>query len=193
MNRRIIIYTRSAGTDPELVSDLRQAVESRGDVVLGTFADDAEIIGRGKYAGWNSLIRRLDEVDQIVVGGAGDLPGRTVSDLLKLLEAFRDHGVTLCFHREGIDTATGSSSTLLEILEAYRRAKLSQAIRDGQAAARASGKRIGRPAIPPGLVSRIRASLAEGGGIRPTGRRFNVSAASVINIQRMMTTGPEAT
>jgi DNA invertase Pin-like site-specific DNA recombinase len=187
MNRGIIIYTRSGGTDPELLHDLRQTVADRGDIALETFVDDDRIVGRGKYAGWRKLLAGLDQVDQIVVGGAGDLPGRTVADLLKILGTFRDHDVSLYLHREGIDTSSSSFATL-EIVEAYRRAKLSAAIRAGQAKAMAAGKRIGRPPIPPGVLRRIRASLDEGLGIRATSRKLNVSAASVMTVARSMKT-----
>jgi DNA invertase Pin-like site-specific DNA recombinase len=186
MQKRIFIYSRlplqQIGTKAEVLHDLQRAAEDRGDTVTGTFVDDDRIVGRGKYAGWNALVRKLDEADQVIVGGAGDLPGRNVADLLKLLGLFRDHSVTLYFYREGIDTGS-TGFALLKIVEAYHRAKLSAAIKAGQAA---SGKRIGRPPIPPGVLSRIRASLKEGLGIRPTARKLNVSAASVTTVARSM-------
>jgi DNA invertase Pin-like site-specific DNA recombinase len=197
MQKYVVIYTRSrtdpAGTGPELVSDLRRAVDDRDDIVVATFVDDGQITGRGKYAGWRKLLAGLDQVDQVIVGGAGDLPGRTVQDLLKILGTFRDHGVTLFVRSEKIDTS-GTGFVLLDLIAAYRRAKLSAAIRDGQARALAVGKRIGRPAIPYCIMTRVKASLLAGNGIRPTARRFAVSPASVINIRRAMvpTSGVEA-
>jgi DNA invertase Pin-like site-specific DNA recombinase len=190
MNQRVIIYARlcsgQAGTEADLLLDLQQTVESRGDTVVAMFADDGRIVGRGKHAGWREMLACLNQVDLVIVAGAGDLPGRNVADLLKLLGVFRDHHVGLYLHDEEIGTGS-TSFAALEIVEAYRRAKLSAAIKAGQAAARAAGRRIGRPVIPPGLVSRIRASLEEGLGVRPTARRFNISPASVINIRRTMT------
>jgi DNA invertase Pin-like site-specific DNA recombinase len=187
MQKRIFIYSRlpsqQTGTKTEVLHDLQRAAEDRGDTVTATFVDNAEITGRGKYAGWREMLSALDQVDQIVVGDAGDLPGRTVQDLLKILGTFRDHDVSLYLHREGIDTSSSSFGTL-EIVEAFQRAKLSAAIKAGQAA---SGKRIGRPAIPRGVLIGIQACLLAGNGIRPTARRFNISPASVINIRRTMT------
>ncbi len=106
-----------------------------------------------------------------------------MADLLKVLGLFRDSGVTL--HLHNIETGT-TTSVVLDIVQAYRRAKLSQAIRIGQRKAVAAGKRIGRPIVPARVQDRIRAALAQGGGIRPTARMFNVSPASVINIRRAM-------
>jgi DNA invertase Pin-like site-specific DNA recombinase len=181
--KRVIIYCRQAIRDPEYLSTLRQAVEARGDTVVATFVDDVRITGRGKYAGWNVLISKLDQVDQVVVADAGDLPGRAVADLLKLLAVFRDRGVVLYIYSLQVDTA-GANFDLLDLISAYRAAKLSAAIKAGQARALAAGKRIGRPMIPASVLIRVAACLAAGGGIRPTARRFNVSPATVINIRR---------
>jgi DNA invertase Pin-like site-specific DNA recombinase len=190
MQKRVFIYSRlplqQTRTKAEVLDALRRAVEDRGYVVVATFVDDAAITRRGKYAGWREMLSALDQVDEVIVASAGDLPGRNVADLLKLLGVFRDHDVSLYLHREGIDTGSTSFATL-EIVEAYRAAKLSAAIREGQAKARAAGKRIGRPPIPPGVLRRIHACLLAGDGTRSIARRFNISPASVINIRRIMT------
>jgi hypothetical protein len=55
---------------------------------------------------------RLGEADQVVVGSAGDLPGKKVPDLLKILDQLRDHAVGLYLHREGIDTTMAPPRSL---------------------------------------------------------------------------------
>lgn len=183
--KRAVIYCRQAIPNAEHLSRLQQAVEACGDWVVATFADDERIVGRGKYAAWNTLVSGLDQIDQVVVADAGDLPGRTVADLLKLLTTFRDCGINLSVNNLQIDTRSAGSA-LLDLIKAYRAAQLSAAIRTGQARALAVGKRIGRPVIPAGVLRRVQTCLAEGGGIRPTARRFGISAGSVINIRRTM-------
>jgi DNA invertase Pin-like site-specific DNA recombinase len=186
MTQHVFIYARQTGTQSEPISQLRQAVAGRGGNVIATHTDDAQITGRGKYAGWRNMIGRLGAVDQVVLSHAGDIPGKTVADLLKILATLRDHRVSLYLHSEGIDTE-GVRFAMLDLIVAYRRAKLSQAICRGQRKAVEAGKHIGRPIVPHRVQDRIRTALAEGGGIRPTARRFNVSPASVINIRRTMT------
>jgi len=186
MIQHVAIYARQNGTEPELLHALSQAVGNRGGTVVSTYLDDAQITGRGKYSGWRNLLAHLHTVDQVALSNARDIPGKTVADLLKVLAALRDHGVGLYLHDEQIDTGS-TTFALLDIIAAYRRPKLSQAIRAGQAKARAAGKRIGRPIVPLRVKDRVRTALAEGGGIRPTARRFGVSPASVINIRRAMT------
>jgi DNA invertase Pin-like site-specific DNA recombinase len=192
MDQRIFIYARKIGTSDEgLLSDLRRVVEDRGGVVVGTYVDDLRIKGKGKNSEWRRLLADLDQVfDQIVLADVGDLPCKSVTDVLGVLATLTQHGVSVAVPSLGIDTSTGSPA-ILALVAAYRRAKLSQAIRKGQAKAKQAGRRIGRPPIPPGVRRRIEAALAEGGGIRPTARRFNVSPASVVSIQRSLAANPD--
>jgi DNA invertase Pin-like site-specific DNA recombinase len=192
MTQHVAIYARPIETRTALLPDLRQAVEHRGAVVVATYDDDGQIAGRGKYSGWRRLLARLDNVDQIVVSNAGDIPGKTIADLLKVLGTLKAHDVGLYLHAERIDTGSASFA-VLEIIAAYRRAKLSQAIRNGQVRAVAAGKRIGRPVVPRRVQDRIQAALAQGGGVRPTARKFNVSPAYVVNVRRRMADAPPCT
>jgi DNA invertase Pin-like site-specific DNA recombinase len=182
---RTIIYYRSGhnGTQVEL---LCKSIESRGDTVVGVVADDPAIVGRGKYAGWRAVVSELAQIDQIVVNTAGDLPGKTVTNLLTILTTLCDHGVSLVSSQDGIDTGSGSAA-ILDLIAAYRSAKRSEAIRAGQARARAVGKRLGRPAIPDSVRRRIMDDLARGAGIRPTARKFKISPACVVNFRSSLT------
>lgn len=186
MNRRTAIYYRqyqsSTGTEQELRDHLTQTVEDRGDVLAGTYIDDGHLTGKGKYSGWRALLNDLGTIDQIVLADPGDLPGRTVGDLLNILAILTTHGVAMVLPDQAIDTSTGPAA-ILDLIRSYRRAKLSQAIKAGQTR---TTKRIGRPPIPEGVRRRIAVDLAEGAGTRPTARKFGISAASVANIRQTM-------
>jgi len=183
---RTFLYVRDSfgenGTEAEL---LQKSIEDRGDTVVACFADDPAIIGKGKNGGWNAMLANLVNVDHIVVGCAGDLPGRSVTDLLAILSILRDHDVGLRLYQEGIDTDVGPDA-MLDLIAVYRAAKLSEAIRRGISKARVAGKVIGRPAMPDHIRQCIQIAVANGGGIRPTARLFGVSPASVINIRDSM-------
>jgi DNA invertase Pin-like site-specific DNA recombinase len=147
------------------------------------------MFGRGKNAGWNAMLGSLAQADQVIIGTVGDLPGKTVSDLLRILTTLRHHHVGLFLHRECINS-DDDAAAILDLITAYRAVKLSRAIRDGQLKALAQGRKAGRPAVPPRIQAQIWAALARGAGIRPTARRFGVSPASVINIRRMISVEP---
>ena len=154
-------------------------------VVMSSSPPSAMTLGstvRARIRTWRRLLADLDRIDEIVLADAGHLPGRTVNDLLAILATLTEHGVSLSVPSQGIDTTTGSAA-ILDLIGAYRRAKRSQAIRQGQAK---SSKRNGRPPIPAGVQRQIAAALADGGGIRPTAKKFGVSPGSIMNIRRSM-------
>jgi len=184
MSNQVITYIRTLYG--QTGTELRDSVEHHGDVVIAAYSDDGSLMaGKGKYANWRKLLANLDGADVVVVGSAGDLPGRAMADLFKILGTFQDHGISLHLRHEGIDTGDGAAA-VLDLVAAYRAAKLSLAIKVGQQRAMAAGKKIGRPEVPPVIQSRIRAALADGGGVRPTARRFKVSPAYVVNVRRTM-------
>jgi hypothetical protein len=196
MHQRVALYISaqscSTGTFQELRHSLAQAVEDRGDTVVATFTNHGgENRRRVHNSGWKALLAGLDGVDQVAVMSAGDLPGRTTKDILKILDRLRDSGVGVFLVNEAIETGSSPAYSLLDIIRAFRRAKLSQAIKKGQAKALEAGKIIGRPEVPTVVRCRIQASLASGGGIRPTAKRYGVSAGTVINIRRSMMASPE--
>jgi len=192
MTRAAIYYRKSPGhpsAGVDLDRDLRQAVARRGGVVVATFIDDDYATVQTRNAQWRALLTRLYVIDQVIVASASDLPGRSIKDMLKVLTTLRDHGVGLYIHDGDFDSSAGSPLALLEVVEAHRQARLSRAIRIGQARCVAAGKVIGRPRIRAGIVTRIQSCLAEGAGLRSTARKFNVSPASVVNIRRSATAG----
>jgi DNA invertase Pin-like site-specific DNA recombinase len=186
MQKYVCLYARITDSDHERVQVLRATVQDRGDIVIAAYLDDVTITGRGKYTAWRELIANLDAVDEIIVSSAGDIPGRTILDLLRVLDTLRYHGVALCLHNALTGLTTGAG---LDIVTKFRRAKLSEAIQVGQAKAIAKGKRLGRPAIPARITNQIKEALADGGGIRPTARRFGVSPSSVISIRSTVPVG----
>lgn len=127
----------------------------------------------------------LDSIEHLVLADPGDLPGKTVQDLLAVLATLNECGVSLLVPSLGIDTVTGMTA-VLDLIQAYRRAKKSEAIRAGLARARHKGRRIGRPPIPSHIRSRLMAALAQGVGIRAAARRYSVAPASVVAIRREM-------
>jgi putative DNA-invertase from lambdoid prophage Rac len=188
MARTVIYFRRSFApnrTDRELSDNLARAIHDRGDILVATYTDDGRITGKGKHAGWRRLLAEAGGIEQIVLADPGDLPGKTIADLLGLLATLTAHGVSLAVPSQNINTNTGPAA-ILSLVGAYRRTKLSQAIRLGQQRARAAGKHVGRPPIPEPVRRRIVADLTKGTGIRPTAKKFGVAPASVVNIRQVM-------
>lgn len=98
------------------------------------------------------LDRLLDKVrkgDIIVVESLSRL-GRSTKDLLALIEYFNDNDIVFVSLKENIDISTPTGTLLLTVLSAlsqFERDLIVQRTREGLEAARARGRKGGRPPI----------------------------------------------
>lgn len=90
---------------------------------------------------------RMREGDSVVVESLSRL-GRSTRDLLNLLDEFDKKGVQLISLKESIDTATPTGKLLVTVLSAisqFERDLIVQRTEEGLKAARARGRKGGRP------------------------------------------------
>lgn len=92
---------------------------------------------------------RMRKGDLIVVESLSRL-GRSTKDLLNLLDEFDSKGVQLISLKESIDTSTPTGKLLVTVLSAisqFERDLIVQRTQEGLKAARARGRRGGRPPV----------------------------------------------
>ena len=100
------------------------------------------------------LLERLTEGDTVVVESLSRL-GRSTKDLIWLMETFNANGVNLVSLKESIDTTTSTGKllfTLMSALAQFERDVLADRTKEGLAAARARGRKGGRPPIDEALI-----------------------------------------
>lgn len=93
------------------------------------------------------LLERLAEGDTVVVESLSRL-GRSTKDLIWLMETFNEKGVNLVSLKESIDTTSSTGKllfTMMSALAQFERDVLADRTREGLAAARARGRKGGRP------------------------------------------------
>lgn len=142
----------------------RSALTSRAAIegwVLELVADEGlsakDVDGRPALT---EALARLDAGDaEVLVAAKLDRVSRSVRDFAGLLDRARDHGWRLVLLDLGVDTSTPAgefvSNTLASAAQ-YERRIIGQRTREGLAAKRAQGVRLGRPAtLPAEVVTRI--------------------------------------
>lgn len=93
------------------------------------------------------LMERLTDGDTVVVESLSRL-GRSTKDLIWLMETFNSKGVNLVSLKESIDTTSSTGKllfTLMSALAQFERDVLADRTREGLAAAKARGRKGGRP------------------------------------------------
>ena len=108
--------------------------------------------------------------------------GASLDELVALIAKMSAAGVHLISEIEGIDTTTPEGAAWMSAvasMQGFQQALRHQKVRAGQLRAKAAGVKFGRPALSVATIKNVRASLAAGHGVRPTGRKTGVSAARV--------------
>lgn len=147
---RLIGYARAAGDNPAAAGEHCEVLESVG--CARVYADEAA----GREAGLPRLrecLAALRPGDVLVVTDLRQL-GRVQRDVISAVARVRSHGAGLRSLREDVDTTAPGGEAVFRALAGLAdvgRAAISAGTSDGLTAARAAGKRLGRP---PALTSR---------------------------------------
>ena len=127
---------------------------------------------------------RRREIDVVLVWRL-DRWGRSVTDLLATLQELEHLGVGFVSLTEALDLTTPAGramAAMLAVFAAFEREVLQERTRAGLAHARATGKRLGRPATAAVHAAQIRKLHCAGVSKSEIARRLNIGRTSVRRI-----------
>jgi DNA invertase Pin-like site-specific DNA recombinase len=193
-----IIYVRSSidcsASAEEQAECLQAVATSHRWTVAKMFSDHPMPMKRGREQrpGETALLAaiRSGGVNKVLMFSIDRL-GRSLPELVGLLEACREAGVEVYIHDRRIDTATRNGLSLFDfgqMMALHLRQGRRDKILRGQAAARIANVRFGRPPIARGTMERAKAFLGTGRGVRETARLSGISAASVSKLKNVADT-----
>ncbi len=180
------VSTKTGSQNPEMqLRELRDYCQRRGWEISGEYVDVGVTGGKEQRPELNRLLaecrkRRLNAV----VVYRYDCFARSLRHLVNALEEFRALGVEFVSLHEGVDTSTPNGRLVFGIFASiaeFERELIRERVRSGLAAARARGKRIGRPrkVVDAAKITRLRAS---GVSWRTIARRLGVSVGTAYNV-----------
>src|SRR5437868_6820985 len=147
------VSTGNHGQNPDMqLLELREYSTRRSWSVAGEYVDN----------GFSGTRERRPELDRlwadcrkrrvdVVVVYRYDRFARSLRQLVNALEEFRALGIDFVSLYEGVDTSTPNGRLVFGIFASiaeFERELIRDRVRSGLAAARAKGKRIGRPRVP---------------------------------------------
>src|SRR4051812_21823595 len=173
--KRAALYARvSTGgqTVENQLHELRAVAERLGWAVVEEFIDQgiSGAKGRDKRPALDGMLEAVirGEVD-VVAAWSVDRLGRSLQDLIGVLDDIRSREGDLYLHQQGLDTATPSGRAMYQMLGVFaefERAIIVERINAGLARAKAQGRVLGRPEIVPSLVEDKKALRREGYRLR---------------------------
>ncbi len=150
------IYARVSthnGQNPEMqLAELREYCARRGWEIVGEYVDAGVSGARERRPELDRMLItcKRRQVDAVVVYRY-DRFARSLRQLVNALCEFNELGVQFISLHEGVDTSTPNGRLVFGIFASiaeFERELIRERVRSGIAAARAQGKRIGRPPRP---------------------------------------------
>lgn len=194
---RVALYLR-VSTDDQCADNqldlLHRWAAASGHDIVATFRDDgiSGAKGEDKRPGLKAMMQaaRRKEID-IVAAWSLDRVGRSLFELIKILQELHELERGVFFHKDAIDTSTAAGRLQFQIFGAfaeYERARISERTKAGHARVRAQGRLIGgrhswkkgrRPQPESVRDEKLRAALDEGLSIRAAAKAASCSTRLV--------------
>src|SRR3954471_6921473 len=186
--KRAALYARvSTGgqTVENQLRELRQVAERLDWEVAEEFIDQgiSGAKGRDKRPALDSMLKAVIRGEvEVVAAWSVDRLGRSLQDLVGLLDEIRARDVDLYLHQQGLDTATPSGRAMYQMLGVFaefERQILIERTKAGLARARAQGRIGGRPEPSPSLIEDMKALRRQGHSLRVIAGKLGVGRGTV--------------
>ena len=151
-NRRVALYVR-VSTDQQTIKnqerELQAVAERHGWQVVAVFKDQgiSGAKGRDGRPGLDKLLQAVARKEvNMVAAWSVDRLGRSLQDLVHILQELHAKGVDLFLHQQGLDTSTPSGRAMFQMLGVFaefERAIIRERVMAGLARAKAEGTRLG--------------------------------------------------
>jgi DNA invertase Pin-like site-specific DNA recombinase len=168
------VSTDRQSTENQLI-ELRQTAARLGWEVVGEFVDNgiSGAKGRKDRPQLDAMLKGVARKDfDVVASWSVDRLGRSLIDLVSMLQELHSTGVDLYLHQQGINTTTPAGRALfgmMGVFAEFERGMIQERVRAGMARAKArgtkSGNAIGRPAASSDIEDQIRELRAQGLGM----------------------------
>ena len=187
MNKRVAIYAR-VSTDKQTcenqLNELRSIAERMQYIIVDEFIDEGISGATSSRPALDALMksatqRRFD----MVMCWSIDRLGRSLQNLIEILNELQSLKVDLFFMQQGLDTSTSAGRMMFSIFGAlaeFERNLIRERVIAGQNRAKARGVKMGRPSkMNDGLKSAIQLLRQKGMGIKKIAKECGVGIGTV--------------
>jgi DNA invertase Pin-like site-specific DNA recombinase len=186
--KRVAIYLRVSTFKQDTANQRREleAVAKRSGWEVVKVYQDAGISGakgRDKRPGLDAMMKAVNAKEfDMVASWSVDRLGRSLTDLLGILQGLHDKGVGLFLHQQGLDTSTTAGKAMFQMLGVFaefERGIIRERVNAGLARARANGVKLGRRRVKPSVEAQIVALRDKGYGILKIGKKLGTGTSVV--------------
>jgi DNA invertase Pin-like site-specific DNA recombinase len=188
---QVAVYTRVSTNAQDAAAQLpslEAVCRNHGWRIVGTYVDQgfSGSLGPNDRPQLKALLTAAArrEFDRVVVWSVDRL-GRSLKDLVLILQDLEARKIQLYAHSQGIDTSTPTGRMMwqfLGIFAEFERGLIRERVRMGLQKARASGKTLGRPARYKQVAAEVLHMRSQGVGIARIARTLRIGTGSVDRI-----------
>ena len=190
--KKVAIYARTSTDrqtcDNQLI-ELRAVAERCGYTIVQEFVDSgiSGAKGRANRPALDAMMKAANQrkFDMILVWSIDRL-GRSLQNLIELLNDLQSMRVDLMFLQQGMDTSTSSGRMMFGIFSAlaeFERNLIRERVAAGIFRAKARGVKMGRPSkMNDGLRSAIQLLRENGMGIKQIAKEVGVGVGTVYSV-----------
>lgn len=192
---RVAIYARVSTGEQTTANQLAVLQEwaARAGHQIATVFEDQGISGakgRDRRPAFDRMLKAAvrREFDVIAVWSTDRL-GRSMPDLIEVLQTVRSTGVDLYIHTQALDTSTPAGRMLFQMLGIvgeFERELIVARTRAGLARARSAGKTLGRPTLPAATLEAIKTALLAGESVRAAASKASASVGAVASVRKAL-------
>ncbi len=186
--KRVALYIRVSTSKQDTENQRREleAVADRSGWKIVKVYEDAGISGakgRDQRPALDAMMKAVNakEFDMVATWSVDRL-GRSLTDLLGILQGLHEKGVGLFLHQQGLDTSTTAGKAMFQMLGVFaefERGIIRERVNAGLARARAKGTKLGRRRVEPAIEARIQELRDGGDGILKIGRTLGIGTSVV--------------
>jgi DNA invertase Pin-like site-specific DNA recombinase len=186
--KRVAIYLRVSTSKQETSNQRREleAVAARSGWQMVKVYQDTGVSGakgRDQRPGLDAMMKAVNAREfDLVAAWSVDRLGRSLTDLLAILQGLHEKGIDLFLHQQGLDTSTTAGKAMFQMLGVFaefERGIIRERVNAGLARARANGTKLGRRPVKPTVEARIRQLRAKGDGILKIGKKLGIGTSVV--------------
>src|SRR5450759_4845184 len=186
--KRVAIYLRVSTSKQDTDNQRREleAVAERSGWKVVKVYEDAGISGakgRDQRPGLDAMMKAVNAKEfDMVASWSVDRLGRSLTDLLSILQNLHEKGVGLFLHQQGLNTSTTAGKAMFQILGVFaefERGIIRERVNAGLARANSRGTKLGRRRVKPSVEARIVELRAEGHGILKIRKMLGIGTSVV--------------
>jgi len=190
--KKIAIYARVSTekqTSENQLIELRSLCERLGYQVYQEYVDNgiSGAKGRNDRPALDAMLKAATQRKfDMVMCWSIDRLGRSLQNLVEILNELQALGIDLYFQQQGMDTSTPSGRMIFSVFGAigeFERNLIRERVLAGQQRAKANGVKLGRPSkMNDGMRSAVKLLREKGMGIKQIARELQIGVGTVYSV-----------